>query len=138
MNYRGYFNFRVVDKEKEEVMKYRRIVYDYDDWRWYCSSIWYVWYLLLMMFLRVVMVIWFLVFILIFVVVIIIGYNEVVMVKVLLLWMLLLYLLIFLLFFMVFCFLFLFVFCINFFYIRFDEVWKVWGIIVNRMRDMVW
>lgn len=77
----SYFNLNIidVDLEKENVMKYR-IVYDYVDWRWYCSGWRYIGYLVFKFFMRVICVLGILVFLLIFVVMFIVGYNEVVIV----------------------------------------------------------
>lgn len=137
LNYRGYFNPRVADKEKEEAMKHRRTVYDHDDWRRHRSSTRHVRHLLSMTSSRVVMAIWPPVLTLTSVAAIITGYNEAVMAKALPLWMPLLHLSTLPLSFTASCLSLLLVFRTNSSYTRFDEARKAWGTTVNRTRDMV-
>lgn len=137
LNYRSYFNPKVADKEKEEAMKYRRTVYDHDDWRRHRSSTRHVRHLLSMTTSRVVLAIWPPVLTLTSIAALITGYNEAVMAKALPLWMPLLHLSTLPLSFTASCLSLLLVFRTNSSYTRFDEARKAWGTTVNRTRDMV-
>lgn len=138
LHYRGYFNPKVADSEKEEAMKYRRTVYDHEDWRRHRSSTRHVRHLLSMTTSRVVYAIWPPVLTLTSIAALIIGYNEAVMTKEILpLWMPVLHLSTLPLSFTASCLSLLLVFRTNSSYTRFDEARKAWGTTVNRTRDMV-
>lgn len=137
LNYRGYFNLNVADKEKEEAMKFRRTVYDHEDWRRHRSSTRHARHLLSIPTSRVVYAIWPPVLSLTSIAAITTGYNEAVMAQALPHWMPLLHLSTLPLSFTASCLSLLLVFRTNSSYTRFDEARKAWATTLCRTRDMV-
>jgi putative membrane protein len=137
LNYRGYFNPNVADKEKEEAMKFRRTVYDHEDWRRHRSSTRHARHLLSIPTSRVAYAIWPPVLSLTSIAAITTGYNEAVMAQALPQWMPLLHLSTLPLSFTASCLSLLLVFRTNSSYTRFDEARKAWATTMCRTRDIV-
>ena len=134
---RGYFNPNVADKEKENAMKFRRTVYDHEDWRRHRSTTRHMRHLLSIPTSRVEYAIWPPLLSLTSIAAITTGYNEAVMAQALPHWLSVLHLSTLPLSFTALSLSLLLVFRTNSSYTRFDEERKAWSTTQTRTRDMV-
>lgn len=137
LNYRGLFNPKIADKEKEEAMVCRRTVYDHDDWMRHRSSTRHARHLLSIASSRVILALGPPVFSLTAVAAAFTSYNEAVLAHLLPHWMPLMHVSVVPFSLTAPALALLLVFRTNASYGRFDEARKAWGACLTRTRDVV-
>lgn len=132
----GYLDPTVADREKEEAMEYRRMVFDHDDWLRHRSSIRHGRHLASIVSSRVILALGVPVFSLTGVAAVVTSYKEAISAQTLPQWLPLLHISSLPFSLTAPALALLLVFRTNASYARFDEARKVWGMNVNRSRDV--
>lgn len=131
-----YFDSKIADKEKEDAMVYRRMVFDHEDWTWHKSSTRHGRHLLSIASSRVILALGPPVISLTGVSAAIAFYNEAIEIQILPPWFPLLHISSLPFSLTAPALALLLVFRTNASYARFDEARKSWGMAVNRTRDL--